>query len=107
MNLPGDIRLAVELGVVSDIITPQVANHVLWWLRHDLGYEPGPFTLALLQTVRYADPNNRGKLRAAFPGYVLALDLYDGASSMTDGIERLQLLAGHKITYTNGQRSVE
>lgn len=78
--------------VPSSVITPQLAQHVLWHFSQG-GYEPGTFTSLLLQTIGHADTENRERLRVSFPNHVRAFEM--GANE-TYGIDRLRKIASDK-----------
>lgn len=79
------------LEALSTQISDEEANHVLYVItRGRAGYEPGSFSTRLIDTVFAADPNNRRKLAAGFPGYVAAVQLYQ---LVTDGMQRLSDIA--------------
>lgn len=73
-----------------DLISPEVAAHVLWMYGH--GYrEPGSFTRLLLSTIAAADPRNRARLAAEFPAEVAAVNL---ATGRDNGIDVLRQITG-------------
>ncbi len=86
--------MSPPIGPVT--ITTDEANHVLNRFRAcitegPLGYKAGDFVESLLDAISAADPINRGKLAAGFPGYVRAYRL---AQEDEHGLRMLQLLAG-------------
>jgi hypothetical protein len=54
------------------------------------GWDTGGFTTDLIRTIARADPENRGRLRQAFPGLVAAVEAY---SNLDGGVEILQQIA--------------
>jgi hypothetical protein len=54
------------------------------------GWATGGFTTDLIRTIARADPENRGRLRQAFPGLVAAVEAY---SNLDGGVEILQQIA--------------
>jgi hypothetical protein len=76
-----------ELG--SEEITPTIAHHVLWHYGEP-GMEPGSFTKDLIALIARADPHNRRRLAAEYPGYVAACNR---AEATDTGIANLRQIA--------------
>lgn len=76
-----------ELG--KDEITPTIAHHVLWHYGEP-GMEPGLFTKDLIALIARADPHNRRRLAAKYPGYVAACNW---AEARDGGIADLRQIA--------------
>ncbi|MFB4306920.1 hypothetical protein [Actinomadura sp. GTD37] len=79
----------IEL-VRRPVITAATAGHVLHEYGHR-GTEPGPFRRALIEAIARADILDRAQLADAYPGYVAAVSLIEGAE---DGVEQLAAIAG-------------
>lgn len=84
------MQMAVQPSTVpTAVITPQLADHVLWHFGQG-GHEPGHFTTSLLATIGHADSENLERLRVSFPNHVRAFEM--GARE-TYGIDRLMKIA--------------
>lgn len=79
---------------MSAVISVDVAQAVLWRFGDtNLGVDPGSFVSRLLATLGVADPENREKLRAAFPELVRTWEL---AACTPFGVETLRaIVKGH------------
>ncbi|MGR6922650.1 hypothetical protein ACU635_51065 [[Actinomadura] parvosata] len=73
----------------SEEITPTIAHHVLWHYGEP-GMEPGSFTKDLIALIARADPHNRRRLAAEYPGYVAACNWAEATDS---GIADLRQIA--------------
>ena len=61
-------------------VTPEIANHVLYYLIGGEGHSAGSFTASLIRLWSKADAVNETKLASAYPGYGTAVRMYrDGA----------------------------
>lgn len=78
------------MSTSSPAIPADVAAHVLWHYGREGGLKPGSFTRQLLAAIDAADPSNKDRLAAGFPGYVAAVTAiqYD-----PDGVAHLRDLA--------------
>lgn len=94
---------------LATIIDGQAAHAALWHFDRQPGvWEPGGFTIALVEVITRADPENRARLALGFPELVAAVLLAQGR---TDGIERLRKIArigeppGHSEACTHALRA--
>ncbi|MFD6551290.1 hypothetical protein [Streptomyces sp. NPDC058398] len=74
----------------SITIPPETARHVLWTFACAGGYQPGSFTLKLLELLASADPANTRRLATAFPAEAEAVRM---AKNDQDGIAKLTAIA--------------
>ena len=72
-------------------ITPQIANHVLWFFSHDEGYAPGGFFAAFYELASRADKDNLANLELGFPAQINAFKM--GRGEVTGGVEMLRTLS--------------
>lgn len=77
-------------NVLSALISPEEASHVLWHFRAG-DREHGSFFTALVDAIAKADPANRLRLAAAFPGECAAMDV---AQNTENGLDLLRRIAG-------------
>lgn len=59
----------------TEHISADDALHVLWHYGHPDGQQPGSFTEHIVIAAHKADPGNRERLRAGFPGIVEAVEV--------------------------------
>lgn len=74
----------------APVISPEVAQHVLWHYGYLGGIQPGSFTTNLLNAFATADEINFDKLQQGFPTYGAAVA---AASYDPDGIQHLKNIA--------------
>lgn len=72
------------------IITPKIANHVLWYFSHDAGFTPGGFFAAFYELAGRADKENLAKLAEGFPAEVAAFKL---GRNTVGGLDMLRVIA--------------
>ena len=83
-------------AIATEHTTAAEASHVLWHFDQRAGaMEPGSFTRSLLETIGRADPINRARLAAGFPGYVAAYLLGE-----LGGFDTLREIAGIELCET-------
>lgn len=88
-------RAGLALTMAFDVdITAEVAAHVLCHYGAG-GYRAGSFTMALIEVIARADPQNRALLALGHPAYVAAVNLIDRT---TDGVAKLSEIAGAVAT---------
>lgn len=85
----------------NDLITPEVAAHVLFHLGRG-GYPASGFPTALLQLIDKADFVNRALLKRAYPGYVTAMEL---AKNTEGGTATLTQIAGSDLATPEGSQA--
>lgn len=82
-------------------ITFEIAAHVLWHFSKG-GFEPGSFTVTLMELIARADQPNRFRLALGFPAYVAAVE---AAMYTNEGISDLQAIFAAGIEAARGAGS--
>ena len=72
------------------VITPLIANHVLWFFGRDEGFAPGGFFAAFYELASRADKDNLAKLALGFPAQIKA---FESARTNPDGLQHLRAIA--------------
>jgi len=72
------------------VISPLIANHVLWFFGRDEGFAPGGFFAAFYELASRADKDNLAKLELGFPAQIAAFEL---ARNNPDGLQQLRAIA--------------
>jgi len=72
------------------VISPLIANHVLWFFGRDEGFAPGGFFAVFYELASRADKNNLAKLELGFPAQVAAFEL---ARNNPNGLQQLRSIA--------------
>lgn len=53
----------------------EVSRNLLWYVGHPAGWEPGSFSMALIEAFMKSDWSNKNKLYASFPEYEVPLQI--------------------------------
>lgn len=72
------------------VITPQIANHILWFFSHDEGFQPGGFFEAFYDLASRADKENLERLAEGFPAQIAPFQL---GRSGEAGLSMLRVMA--------------
>lgn len=76
--------------MVTVVISPEEARHVLYHFGHPAGVKPGSFTEALVSAAAKADAENFARLAIAFPSLMGAVQ---AATQVLGGTDMLAEIA--------------